>query len=358
MLRRQNSINRRSYLPLFDHSEKGESRTIEEEEKKYNWRYRLRAFLTRMPFISSFRILKDKRTTMTSLDDGLLTEIHKHLPNVDKMCLSLTCKRFFNLLGTVANHVDFKFPRLLYVRVPILCVNSKDLPRNQLLVRLEDQRWAYCGDCLKLHPRKEFTKNSLRSEALERRCSPFAGIVDLCPCNSLTLRQRNHIIDLLDSPATQPGMKYCTFDFERAEGPRMVHSCSFKFRSGCILQFSTHLEFKPSEHPANLVANSQFLIWFSAADSSLPAKPIFACPHQDLLPLIRQDRISEFCPKCCTLILRKPRQAGTAGPEILSTNRVLGDSRHPADRVCFREAVWQEGYRATRYRLLSNLEHW
>lgn len=126
-------------------------------------------------------------------DERILELIFQNLSLIDQVCLSLTCKKFFGLFGTIAKHQDFQFPRLLRIRNPILCVNSTtiNVPRNELLLRLENRRWAYCANCLKLHPRKEFARHLLRKSALERSCTYYAGIVDLCPCISLTIRDQD-----------------------------------------------------------------------------------------------------------------------------------------------------------------------
>lgn len=357
MLRFPEAINKRFRFRSLSVREKEGYSLIEDEERKNPRKSKFRVFFARIPPILSHWVRKNGHATIISLGDDLLTKIYEYLPLVDKACLSLTCKRLFGLFGTVTKNTQFVFPRLLYIRVPILCVNSEDVPRNQLLLRLENRRWAYCADCLKLHPRKEFTRSSLGSPAPERRCSPFAGIVDICPCNSLTLRQRDHIIELLESPTTQPGMEYRTFRFERNEQPKMVHDCSFRFKFGCRVHCSIHLSVKPSD---GLAMSTRYTICFSPAKSRLTVDPIFACPHQDLMSLIRQKRMSEFCPRCWTVILRSPRRANYPGQEIFGVRRVLGDARCPTDGVGVlgRQSVWRESYRLTGTRYLTDSEPW
>ena len=70
--------------------------------------------------------------------------------------------------------------------------------RMTLLMQLEDRRWLCCGKCRKLHPWKEWDWHNVCTEGpLTRSCMPGAGIVDLCPCISLTIRDKSHIIGYL-----------------------------------------------------------------------------------------------------------------------------------------------------------------
>jgi hypothetical protein len=179
-----------------------------------------------------------KYSAILCLDERILQKIYQHLSLVDQVCLSLSCKELFGLFGTIAKHNDLEFPRLLSIRNPILCVNSKDVPRNQLLLRLESRCWAYCAQCLKLHPRKEFTRHSLRRSALERSCTYYAGIAGLCPCISLTIRGRDQLIKILKSPASQPKTKYGPFEYDFDDGgqPSLGHSCLFSTRSGYVVR--------------------------------------------------------------------------------------------------------------------------
>lgn len=85
---------------------------------------------------------------------NILLDIYELLSLVDQVCLSLSCKRFFVLFGTAVKREELFFPRLLHIRIPKLCMNKPEVPRHQLLIRLENDRWEYCALCLSLHPRE------------------------------------------------------------------------------------------------------------------------------------------------------------------------------------------------------------
>ncbi|CAG8888288.1 unnamed protein product [Penicillium egyptiacum] len=90
--------------------------------KKYTvWR-----LCTKISSISSILSLSTRqrftrnRPAILSLQESVLHNIYKHLPLVDKACLSLSCKRLFNLFRTILKEKEFEFPRLLHLQIPIL----------------------------------------------------------------------------------------------------------------------------------------------------------------------------------------------------------------------------------------------
>ena len=126
----------------------GEKNNWDQIEKQEMSRVKqgVRSFCTK---ISSIPIILSqfirKRPTILSLQESVLHNIHKCLPLVDKVCLSLTCKTLFDLFGAILKEKELEFPRHSRIGIPILCVNSRNVPRNQLLLRLESRNWAYCG---------------------------------------------------------------------------------------------------------------------------------------------------------------------------------------------------------------------
>ena len=67
----------------------------------------------------------------------------------------------------------------------------------KLLIQLEDSRWACCARCQKLHPRGEFYEMSLVDDPTTWMCTWWAGLIDICPCLTLTLRSRKQIMEYL-----------------------------------------------------------------------------------------------------------------------------------------------------------------
>ena len=311
------------------------------------------------------------------LDELIFQKIYQHLSLVDQVCLSLSCKELFGLFGTIVKHKHLEFPRLLRIRNPILCVNNQDVLRNQLLLRLENRRWAYCAKCLKLHPRKEFTRLLLRQPALERSCTYYAGIADLCPCISLTIRGRNQLVKILKSPAKPATTKYGPFEYELDDGghPSLGHCCLFSTRSGYDVRVALVLFINGTE----LCVAARHTISFSSASAHLTAEPTFACPHQDLLSLVPGNQaakdphlyqaltsskphqgllslvpgklVSKSCPMCVTLIT-KYDLSEDINQAVFWVIRNLGSCDWPADRL------WLDQCRLTGAWFSHNEKYW
>lgn len=245
---------------------------------------------------------KVPNSTILCLDERILQKIYQHLSLVDQVCLSLSCKELFGLFGTIVKHKDLEFPRLLRIRNP-----TQDILRNQLFLRLENRRWAYCAKCLKLHPRKEFTRHSLRQSALERSCTYYAGIADLCPCISLTIRGRNQLIKILKSKslAKPAKTKYGPFEYITDKGLSTLGHCSlFSTRSGYDIRVALVLFIIAGQ----LCIAARHTISFSCSDAHLTTEPNFACPHQDLLSLVPRNQAAKDLHIYQALISSKPYQ--------------------------------------------------
>lgn len=155
--------------------------------------------------IFRLRVPKTESTTIYCLDDSLLTPIYQYLPLVDQVCMALSCKRFLSCYKVVAKDSSMLPPQPTENHLPLSYVNSQDKLRVRLLVRLENLQWAYCAECLSLKSRKLFTPDALNASALERHCSRYDGVIQLCPCLHLTRRDRNNVRLLLRSPVTPRG---------------------------------------------------------------------------------------------------------------------------------------------------------
>lgn len=233
------------------------------------------------PRRSIFQVEAREDPAILRLDDRVVDRIHEHLSLVDRACLSLCCKRFFDLYGTVVKHKAFTFPRLLRIRVPLM-VGNQALPRNQLLLRLENRRWACCWGCLKLHPRTEFPWISHLHRPLDRSCAAYAGIVDLCPCISLTLRGRERLINFLKS-SPKPETKYGHFlyTFTRSGRPCLTHLCTYRYLdTHCDMDVWVSLSI---DGAGQLETATQYTLQFPSPHTYIKADPVFVCPHQDLL---------------------------------------------------------------------------
>ncbi|KAL3459459.1 hypothetical protein BJX64DRAFT_200906 [Aspergillus heterothallicus] len=125
----------------------------------------------------------------------ILLVICSFLPLPSRVCLALTCKALYNVLGDNLNNPRLAWPKgideagcnscVTIERLPPH-VEPKDLPRTELLLRLQTHDNLYCAGCLKLHGRHEFDEGRLFGPITERYCRDRRDVVDLCHCLALT----------------------------------------------------------------------------------------------------------------------------------------------------------------------------
>lgn len=148
----------------------------------------------------------------------------------DQVCFSLSCKHLFVCLHLYlkAQQQGMKLPQLLPSerRPAILCPDAQKRLRIQLLLRLENDRWKYCGECWSLHSHSTWRALRANWRLLLRQiqydygyrhpeqiCSiVYAGEVDLCPCLTITFRDKLHLIEKcrqLKQTTEQGKKKYC-----------------------------------------------------------------------------------------------------------------------------------------------------
>ncbi|RHZ57600.1 hypothetical protein CDV55_105976 [Aspergillus turcosus] len=294
-----------------------------------------------------------KEPPLFCLPECLLRDIFELLQPVDQACLSLSCKLLFYLFGSVLEREEFRFPRLLHIKVPRLCLNKPDIPRNQLLLRLEDARWRLCGACLRLHPRKEFPLFSLRTPPLQRRCMTYAGIVDLCPCLSLTFRDRARIVKLLklqrahdDALVTPDPSRLFQLGVNEQGEPYLSHSCWVLNDARFHAELQLMLFLGESDR---LIMQSRYRIQTQFHRLRLRDGPIPACPHWEILMMLQIRRKSYKCFCGTRAEVSPPLQANLV---VADVSRILGNSDWPAD------AVWHKQCRFVLEETYSKLVYW
>ncbi|CAI7599253.1 unnamed protein product [Penicillium bialowiezense] len=291
----------------------------------------------------------EKKASILLLSNILIFEIYTYLPIVDQACLALTCQRIQLLVGS-NRHKEFKFPRLLKIKNPRLCVNKPDVPRNQLLLRLETHDWLYCGACLRLHPREAFSE--LSPAPLQRRCRANAGILDLCPCLSLTAGDRQIIIRILKNSNPSTGLKellgslICRstphalttrlnsrFNLQKTgDITELTHYCSHKAKF-----WKTRIKLKILIADKELVARAIYILDSQESKRrNFLAEPVFACPHIDITMMAGYLKGEKKCTECKTLI--EGISARDENPAIIRTQRELGGIAESECNTWFRQS--------------------
>lgn len=126
----------------------------------------------------------------------------------DQVCFSLSCKFVLACFRSFLKRDQMKTTRLLpKLRRPIIFSDTPLSPRAQLLRQLQNDRWIYCSHCSILHPYS--IRGAIRSiwrlpqvqhysKPRGKVCDlPYIGIVDICPCLSITFYDKLYLIEAL-----------------------------------------------------------------------------------------------------------------------------------------------------------------
>lgn len=166
---------------------------------------------------------RQEKKHMLDLPTELLLKIFSYLPLPNQVSLTLSSKGLYQLFNHVLRSKELRFPRMPQKNGRAYWTTDEHTQRMSLLLLLQNKTWACCARCQILHRRSEFPWPQLRNHyAWERACTPYAGIVDLCPCISLTLRARARIVEYLK--ATKKNTR-CTSHQEPGK-EHLVHKCT------------------------------------------------------------------------------------------------------------------------------------
>ena len=245
----------------------------------------------------------------------LLLNVLSLLELPSQVCLAMSCKGLYQLFGSVLQADDLCFPRLSSRKGGA----KKCHRRMTLLTQLEDSRWACCTGCQKLHPRKEFESFSMSQYPHRRECMSWAGLVDLCPCITLTPRDKNHTVEYLMGKA---GDKK-TINIVNRGVWKSSHNDKGK---QCISHECRAYSMAKAEMTLSLSSDSQLVvcIQYELPLTGPRMTSIYICPHSDLFGASYLSPGDVWNCTCChtrMVNLTKPRT-----PEVIVTavTRYLG----------------------------------
>lgn len=181
-----------------------------------------------------------------NLPTELLLLIFSLLPFPSQVCFALTCKHMYQLFSSVLDDERLCFPRVFSSKKFEIPSNEPHIPRNQVLTLLQNNRWAYCSGCLKLHPRSEFGLWLLPKPSI-RKCMDNAGIEHLCDCISLTPRHQMRLERWLKTGFIDTSSDFYgnarIFQLSRDERgrPYLLHQCSMMDNADANIQLTMTL---------------------------------------------------------------------------------------------------------------------
>ncbi|OJJ59795.1 hypothetical protein ASPSYDRAFT_44190 [Aspergillus sydowii CBS 593.65] len=267
---------------------------------------------------------------LLDLPFDILVAIFPLLSLLSQACLALTCKRLYTLCGHILKDNSLAWPRMGRTYEPPL--SQPELLRNQFLLRLENDRWLYCSGCLKLHPPRRFGFPSDSPE--HRQCRYHSGVVDLCPCLSLTFFDRLRLEESLREGAFDTSLPLTirrAFEFSVSSGKRcLMHRCSITYHAHALVYmtmmvfldvqrlevqktYRLHLS-RPWRARVGVGPRSD-LIFLSKG-----MEPILLCPHFDLINFLYNPRYRALEPNNCAC---SSCNAYIAGPESKNGGRYI-----------------------------------
>lgn len=208
-------------------------------------------------------------------------------------------------------------------------VRSSYSQRMALLTLLEHEGWACCGRCQRLHPRKEFPGIQRKHHTpLERACMPWVGIVDLCPCIFLTIRDGMRVAEYLGAPeANKPRLDLITKGIlSRPSGEQhLSHKCTVYPH----MQIDMELSLTKTERVTTSTRYQapKFDIPQENMDNRMPL-----CCSGTWLSAVTYQVVSFWdCCRCHAQIIDMPRRRG-AKVRVVHVNRSLGLEKWFGDR--------------------------
>jgi hypothetical protein len=290
---------------------------------------------------------------ISELPVELLLKITDQLPMVSQVCLALSCKPFLELLGgpkVILDRSELHHPLhpVRPFRTPWR-LDAFETPRWKLLRCLEDSRWRLCSGCLELHPVSEFSSSELAKHTEERTCmfGTSVGLVYLCPCISMTFRDKLKLVERLDGTLTSE-------DYSRELATRnpnlsLGHECVYNYKT-----MEVHTELTPFlDSNGELVIRTKYHVTCSHLPLSItPYLPRLCCPHRSIythamdfceafsgfgvssIPYDEHER-SKFCPHCATSFCNFISTRDWDGDDHFSfqTVRRLGKPKSMADET-------------------------
>lgn len=277
------------------------------------------------------------------LPPHLLGKILWLLPLPSRACLVLTCQELYQTYKPIIEDRRLQFPCLLRNLNPTISLDQATVPRNIFLHQLQNEKWAFCNACLKLHPWTQLKDDNT--------CHSRAGIVGLCPCISLTHRDKTRLFRTFFSKTNvfTPPKQDPRFELLWEGNPRFppelvgkcrcvqVHHCRVIFYPDVRIDIKVQVYYGAEHQQWILLAQTDFKVALHSWPRPASIEPYFACPHQSLLSwAFHPSQKDTDCVVCGSRFrLRRTPQAD-AGERDLFVYRKLGGVKWPPD------VAWQD----------------
>ena len=296
---------------------------------------------------------REKRSLLR-LPTEILEKVVVYLPPVAKVCLALTCKYCFAVVGEDGlDAEELRFPQLGRTPDDDYIPFQMPMGRWTFLGMLENDRLLYCSRCLKLHPTKMFASYRRDYDRDSRYCDLNAGIVEICPCIRLTWCDKIRLARYLKNPTVDnPERSYV----ERrkklmlADGA-LKHQCTHEYKDT-----KAHLHVEAILDDGSVVFRTKFNMsipqYRSSQAEQLPCK---VCEHRSIRRLLISSpkTIEYYLSKCtssdmcdsCETAVSDFTEMTVDGKDTFSwkAKRVLGNGSEEPDKEFYEQT--NLGYR-------------
>lgn len=210
--------------------------------------------------------------SVTKIPQEVMDMILTHLKADDQICLALTCKPLFYSFQLFLRDKKIEL-RQLFASPRRGTIYRKDelkyhQPRKEFLHRLEDRRWRYCAQCWNLHRHsawhwywywpwpwsllhypKYSKKSNPTTTPLRSLCTPYAKTKDICPCLTITLPDKLHVIGMIKTKVAEDRVSTTRTKFYNGtlyylagcRQPSLAHVCRFKAHPLAALRITSTL---------------------------------------------------------------------------------------------------------------------
>ncbi|KAL4886141.1 hypothetical protein BJY04DRAFT_229295 [Aspergillus karnatakaensis] len=188
----------------------------------------------------------------------------------------------YRLLSLALDDDRLAWPKLLAHTFPrIEPIGSL---RSELLLKLENARWFYCEDCLKLYPHDRFGFYVLGKPSSQSFNSPV-GVLDLCACLALTYADGVRLAAWIQTGVpshTLPRNIRQEFQLQLLDNKRvLIHTCSVKSQPDNFVALATRLSLDANDD--SLIATTSYRVYWSTPHTIFPtlnaSSEVYRPPH-------------------------------------------------------------------------------
>lgn len=277
-----------------------------------------------IPLLGRLVPTNSKTCQVLSLPNELLSIIFSHLSLPSQACFALTCKPLLKTFGTVLKDEALTFPHINFDYHGRELFDPNARTRTELLLRLQadpwrGRQWRYCGECLKLHPTREFTAPAPMEydPRPEEAACMYLGVVALCHCVHLSARGKIRLVEMLER--------------RQVEQPPNWHDCRIYYPAGITVDVAIGLALTEL---GELVVRTRYVVRPGVIDGNLKPWRIMCCPHEDIFAYLRRGLAGRAGHDCCWCQTAVQVDCGDEqSSSSVQVTRYLGGKRYPVCRT-------------------------